>query len=1007
MKGRVIKTFEYFCQPKKGLWLFLFFIGVTALNAQQLNFKNYTDDVLPTANIYTAFEDSRGYMWFGSDRGVIRYDGYLFTSFTKEDGLSDNEVFNFYEDRKGRIWLETMNGKMCYYKDGIFWNAKQDSVLAKMDCDASIHSIREDKHGNIWIISNRDIVCYKTNGTVTRVRGLSPFGQLVSLVPLSDGTFALSAEFKSFRIKFNPMVDSVIEADEFKSAPVVHNRGTKHLLLSDNEVMFKDEHRLSIVNFRDDSSHMLHKFPPDIKPLSLSRIGQDDIWVGTTDGIVRFSLKKSKAVEVLLKKHAVTSAMCDREGNYWFTTVGHGIFFCTSMEMKGYTSQNGLLVDRVNTLARNAHGKVWLGYGPGSGGYMSFINAKGIGHVRLTDDPRLRNLETLKINCAADSLLVSTSVGAFIVTPNKIGVIYDYTRNFIEHPAGTYWRSSANYIYTISKEIVNKRLRRPVYSDYVSDYSIPRTAVFEQYYSIKLHGPRAKSFLIGSNGVFWVGTDRGLYYYENDSLYAVGHQEAGLTSIINDIAELRDKTIVAATNDEGIIIMRDRKHVMSLGTENGLSSNICNAIDVDNDGAIWVATSKGLNKISGYPDSLHVDYYNEYDGLLTNDIADVLLVNDTVWIATRKGVTFFHKDHIIRRETAPLMYIEKVTSDAQPVFFNNESILIFKHNQNNIGIRYVGLLYGNGDPLLYRYRLHDGDPWRYTKSTSVYLPELNPDEYEFAVAAQGRSGKWSEEATIRFQITKPFWKTAGFIVIMVLLMLAIISGLIQKYIADQRKEMLRQQRVVMSELKTLRAQMNPHFLFNALNSIQGVLLKKDWEGAQEYLSRFGKLMRLILDHSDRATITIKEELDSIVNYLEIEQLRANHQFQYRIEFDAEVDIEKSEIPAMILQPFIENSIWHGFGHRRNFGDLLVIRFGKSEGNILITTTDNGIGRRKAAELRKKSHKSKGIHLVKERIEILNFGNDSKISLEIEDLEDEQGNHPGTRVTIKIPVHEQH
>jgi two-component sensor histidine kinase len=514
-----------------------------------------------------------------------------------------------------------------------------------------------------------------------------------------------------------------------------------------------------------------------------------------------------------------------------------------------------------------------------------------------------------------------------------------------------------------------------------------------------------KCLLRDSDQTLWIGTDRKLYYQPlaERSTTNVTPLTLDFTAAVNDIRELPGGTLVMATDGDGLAFVKDHRQVLTLTTQSGMSSNICTSIEIEDDGTIWVGTTNGVNKITGYPDSVHVDYLSVHDGLLSNNIVDMEIVKDTVWVASRNGLSYFKSDYKIRKITAPVMYVERVTLDGEPVYPGENESLSFSHRQNDIGIRYVGLLYGNGDPLLYRYRLHDTDPWRYTKSTSVYLPGLNPDTYQFTVSAQGRSGQWSEEARVTFEIKNPFWRSNAFSVGIIVLVLGVGGWSVRRYISHQQIEMQRQQRVVLSELKTLRAQMNPHFLFNALNSIQGVLLKRDIESAQEYLIRFGKLMRLILDHSDRASITIREELDSIVNYLEIEQLRSGHQFRYRIEFDSEVDIERSEIPAMILQPFIENSIWHGFGHSKDGSELLVIRFSKEDENIFISITDNGIGRKKALTLRKRDHKSKGIQLVKERIEILNFNSRHKIELHVEDLEDEHGNHPGTRVTIKIPL----
>jgi two-component sensor histidine kinase len=325
------------------------------------------------------------------------------------------------------------------------------------------------------------------------------------------------------------------------------------------------------------------------------------------------------------------------------------------------------------------------------------------------------------------------------------------------------------------------------------------------------------------------------------------------------------------------------------------------------------------------------------------------------------------------------------------------------HTENDVSITFTGLSYNNGDDIIYRYKLHPDDPWRFTRSNSVHLPELPSEHYQFTVSAKGRSGTWSDDAVISFTIAQSFWQTLWFKIVCAFALAGVLWLGMGAYVEQQKKEMRRQHRVTLSELRSLRAQMNPHFVFNALNSIQGVLLKNNLTTTQDYLSRFGKLMRTILDHSDKSSITISEELESIINYLEIEILRTNEQFQYKIEVDPALDTHNTEIPAMILQPFIENSIWHGFGQKTG-DNLLIIRFDlQGEDQVVITIEDNGIGRKKARELRTSTHRSKGVGLVQERIDILNLGSERKITLNVKDLEDEQGNSQGTRVSLTIPT----
>jgi two-component sensor histidine kinase len=734
--------------------------------------------------------------------------------------------------------------------------------------------------------------------------------------------------------------------------------------------------------------------------LNMHRDGSN-YWMGTANGAVLYDLQNDKKLSAVLKDYQITGVVKDIEDNYWFTSYGGGIFFCTSLEMFSYTSQDGLISDQVTCLNKKQNGEIWLGFGmDGSkpGAYVSYIHHNKIHPVRLTNQPSFDRLITKQITFYENRKWITTTHGVFCLEENRHIVAFSYGRCLLEYPENMIWYGSGGSVFKNNRADY-VRLGKNALSPEAN-----QTGMFTiGLVSLNKYMMKPKALYADLYGRVWAGAKEGLFQLQDTALIKVSPENSGVHAPVNDFVEMPDSTLVMATDGDGIVINKNNRWVMTINEDNGLSTNICKAVAIDPDGVLWVATHRGLNKISGYPDNVTVEYLTIFDGILSNDVSDVLIHDDTVWVATNKGLNFFHRKHVQRKTNSPRVYIDRITVKGVPVKINNDGDEIsLKYSENDIGIKYTGLLFSNGEPLLYRYKLHREDPWRFTKNTTVYLPELIAGDYEFIVSAKGLAGQWSQEASLTFSIKKPFWKTGLFIAAVIFITLGIIGWIANIYIDQQRKEMQRQHRVTLSELRSLRAQMNPHFLFNALNSIQGVLLKNNIETTQDYLGRFGKLMRLILDHSDKTTITIREELESITNYLEIEQLRAGHQFEYRIDIDPELSIESAEIPAMILQPFIENAIWHGFGHKRDGSDLLVIRFGMRNNDIIITITDNGIGRKRALALRKPNHKSKGLQLVKERIDILNYNNSRKIELKIEDLEDEHGNHPGTHVIIKIP-----
>jgi sensor histidine kinase YesM len=214
-----------------------------------------------------------------------------------------------------------------------------------------------------------------------------------------------------------------------------------------------------------------------------------------------------------------------------------------------------------------------------------------------------------------------------------------------------------------------------------------------------------------------------------------------------------------------------------------------------------------------------------------------------------------------------------------------------------------------------------------------------------------------------------------------------------------------QQRMVILEQKLLRSQMNPHFIFNSMASIQDFILSKDPRTAANYLSRFAKLIRNILDSSLAESIPLSKEIETIEHYLSLQKVRMEDKFDFEVIEDESVEDAESRIPALLIQPFVENAIEHGIRHKPDKGKV-TIAFRRQDNYLSVTVEDNGVGRTKAREfeeIKKKDHASVSTSLINERIKILNKRSKHKITLDIEDLYDDSGAPAGTRLVVRVPV----
>jgi sensor histidine kinase YesM len=364
--------------------------------------------------------------------------------------------------------------------------------------------------------------------------------------------------------------------------------------------------------------------------------------------------------------------------------------------------------------------------------------------------------------------------------------------------------------------------------------------------------------------------------------------------------------------------------------------------------------------------------------------------------------------------------------------------LSYPFNRNRLAFNITVPYYFNADKIEFRYRLTGlYNDWTSNGNNHIIsFTALPPGEYELAVAASTNGKIWYEtKQPLAFTINPPFWKTWWFIAVTGLVA-GIILFVLQKRREDilkkKEEEKLQKQRLVSenlqyrleanqaqlavlenerkaatAKLQSMRLQMNPHFLFNALNSIQQMIMTGNEKNATLYLSKFSKLLRLVLTHSDREVVSLREETEMLKLYIELEALRFEDTFTYKVEIESGIDTDDNKVPTLLIQPFVENAIWHGLLHKEGPRKLNVLFSMNKTENLVCTVEDNGIGREAAKTFARKTappsnHTGKGVAVADERLKIFNQQNGDSSRLEITDITDNAGNIAGTRVTITLP-----
>jgi hypothetical protein len=360
--------------------------------------------------------------------------------------------------------------------------------------------------------------------------------------------------------------------------------------------------------------------------------------------------------------------------------------------------------------------------------------------------------------------------------------------------------------------------------------------------------------------------------------------------------------------------------------------------------------------------------------------------------------------------------------------------LSLKYDQNTIGIEAGIIDYYSGKKGKIRYKFgqngKEGE-WQYPPDNIIRHENLSPGSYRLVLQSSNINNEFnSPEKVLMINISPAFWNTWWFRIVAGVFVLSIFYLVIryrtqQKFklqleksekesqLALERSENskqlaeLQQQKTEM-EMQALRAQMNPHFIFNSLNSINRFILQNNRLQASEYLTKFSKLVRMILQNSQASLITLESELESLGLYLEMEALRFNYHFEYKISVPKDLDVEVLKVPPLILQPYVENAIWHGLMHKEEKGQL-DIEVSEEGDHLYFKVTDNGIGRKKASELASKSatkHKSMGLRITANRIAMMQHSNGEESPVKINDLVNDDGTAAGTEVVIRMPIIEE-
>jgi ligand-binding sensor domain-containing protein len=925
--------------------------------------------------------------------GISRFNGYEFKNFNTGNGLADNTNFGLTEDSKGRIWCRSFSGKISYYEDEKIKTTPCNAGLKKILGRMLISSLYVDEGDTIWGGLN--------SGQVLKI---SPPWKTenVQLLPIKmqGGYLVLFSEKDFIYGGTSPLIcDINVYNNRLKklyTVPVqVHRVHESHIrfsytLLPDHSYAVTINNVVVRFNSKGD---ILSQKEYNAILVSVFAIGNSELLSGTFEGVKQFSDYSFTDAGMFphLDKKVITAICRDHENGIWFCTEGNGVFYLPFLNFRYYSPADGLSESKISCVAK-AGDKVICGHLDGS---LSILQKEKMESFRLKPFGSMVSGANRATSIAYDgknNLLIGTINNVFTLDLTTLTAetnLEKGSKALISASDGTLWSLQFNFLMQYLPGTPFKLLSK-----------IPLNTYSDNLYE-------------DHTGKLWICPIHSVWSWSA----AAGVKDEGkdvplLNARIVDIQEDRDGNIWMVSRGNGVIIKRGNNY-FNIAQKDGLTGNMCKTVFIDSGNVVWVGANNGLNKIQVIPGNefrYTITSYSSKNGLLTNEVNDILRHENKLWLMHNNGISVFDPQDIRNNTSPPPVYITglMVNSDTASMV----SGLSFAHNQNYFNISFIGLSYKDAGKLEYRYKMEGIDSsWIYTSYTSVKYQTLPPGSYRFVVFAKNNDGYWSEKpATLSFTILPAWWQTWIFKIIVVFILLMMIFFIFRMRInnvrkRDRKKAMLHN-RIAAIELNALRAQMNPHFVFNSINSVQYFITNNDPDSSQIYLSKFAKLIRYVVDNSKLTTISVQKEIEALRLYLDLETLRFGKHFEYGITIHPNVDMEFTQIPSMLIQPYVENSIWHGIMHKEGNGKIEVTL--EMKDNVLCCVVqDNGIGRKRSMELKQEKesgvHSSVGMSNTRERLEIINQVNKSSMSVAVSDVLDEKGEICGTKVIIHIPI----
>jgi ligand-binding sensor domain-containing protein len=984
----------------------LFLIAGFGSRAQQYSFINYSiQDGLAQSQVQTLFQDDKGYLWMGTYGGLTRYDGKSFINYSKENGLLDNRINCIVQLKNKELYVAGPGG-INKFNGKTFQAIALKPELSKNQ----VTCMTSDQDGNLWLCTDGAGVCRYDGTTFSYYSGkdglVNDYVRTVCTDENGNIWFGTRSGVCYYDGKTFRQLDTSL-AQPHNISQIIKDKNKNLWFCTYGEGIYKYDFK-TFTNYTETDGLILDWI----------RNGMQDkagnFWFASKNGVSKFDGKIFVNFDETngLFYPNINTVLQDNEGNMWFGTDGKGVLKFTGETFVSYTRQDGLSSDIIMSVTEDRQKNLWFStYGNG----VCKRNTEKNSFTNYTTENGLNNNIVWASTCdTKNNIWFGTSDGVCKYDGVKFSDFKDSL------PAKTVYA-----VYQDKKENMWFGTTAGV-----SVYNGKTCSSF--VYGRDNIGKNIKSILEDDQHNMWFASTNGLFKYDG-------------------------KTFVNYTTENGLCdnnvvsILQDTQNNLWIGTGNGIAhyngktfskipiddkynSNYVNFMLFDALQHLWIGTNNGiyeLNVEDYYKNNKPVfRHYTNFEGLRSLECNQNAAYKDqdgNLWFGTSEGVLKYaalqNANRIELNE--PLIHISglrlflqatdwsKLSNEEDPATGLPRNLSV-DHKKKYLTFDYIGISLTNPGSVRYKFMLEgfDQDWSPPTDATFATYSNLPHGKYTFKVVSCNKNGVWNKiPASFSFEIRPPFWLTWWFFVLCIAFAVALIwVGYRLRIASIKRKHHMQQlqyqSRLLVLEHQTLNASMNRHFVFNALNSIQYFITKEDKTTANKYLSSFAKLIRKNLDSSLSNFVPLSEEIERVKLYLELEHMRLGNKFDYRIEIEGNIDTDSVEIPPMLLQPYIENSIWHGILPMQKPGTI-IISVKEVGDEIRFCIEDNGIGVEASLEKKQQSaqrHVSRGMQITSGRISLLKAMTNADLAVKGPfDIKNERNETTGTRVQIVLTV----